>query len=174
MKALLSVPVLPEPARATSGIQIARRALKQLLLHVDSGRLKWDTRISLSIEHCQGCECATLFCFPPLPRRLSLCNAVRLLFFNAVRMYHRHVCWHSADVYADCAALLRKSVALVLHGFDVHVVVSRRSRAPALEKCDTLCRLTTASACRTHTRGSAPSRSRRFGTARGRYRTEKM
>ena len=59
LNALLSVPVPASSSRATSGIQIARRALKQLLGHVESGSLKWDTRITLSIEHCLGCECDT-------------------------------------------------------------------------------------------------------------------
>ncbi len=116
MKALLSVPVPPDTGRATSGVQIARRALKQLLGHVDCGRLKWDTRISLSIEHCKGCECVTIL--PPL-----FCR-------NILRRFHRHVCWHSEDVYVKCAALLQKAVSLVLHGFDVDVVVRLRKRAP--------------------------------------------
>ncbi len=61
LNALLSVPVPASSSRATSGIQIARRALKQLLGQVESGSLKWDTRITLSIEHCLGCECDTSF-----------------------------------------------------------------------------------------------------------------
>ena len=100
MKAVLSVPVPPDLARATSGVQIARRALKQLLTHVDGGSLKWDTRVTLSIEHCKGCE------------------------------YHRHVCWHSEDVYVESAALLQKAVSLVLHGFDVDVIVNHHKCMP--------------------------------------------
>ncbi len=90
----------PNTSRATSGVQIARRALKDLLCHVEAGRLKWDTRITLSIEHCKGCE------------------------------YHRHVCWHSEEVYKESAALLQKAAALVLHGFDVGVVINNHKCMP--------------------------------------------
>jgi hypothetical protein len=40
------------------------------------------------------------------------------------------VCWHSETVYTEGAALLQKAAALVLHGFDVGVVINNHKCMP--------------------------------------------